>query len=119
MRMLLNNIRWGLMDEKLAGEAALRVGGVPHTIVRPGGLSNAEPNKAKLSYSTLLRPGSVSVMIPSCQPHTRHSASFACGLNSLTPCKRMKVAFTIPRSKVSVPWGSRPRLGRMDFDEPG
>ena len=52
MRLLLNNIRYGLMDEKLLGEAALRSSGVPYTIVRPGGLSNAEGGKADLTYST-------------------------------------------------------------------
>ena len=51
MRMLLNNIRYGLMDEKLAGETVLRASGVPFTVVRPGGLTNAEAGKADLSHS--------------------------------------------------------------------
>ena len=51
MRMLLNNIRWGLMDEKLKGEEALRASGVPFTIVRPGGLTDQPGGKAKLTWS--------------------------------------------------------------------
>eukprot|EP00877_Chromochloris_zofingiensis_P004440 jgi/Chrzof1/13998/Cz08g20190.t1 len=46
MRLLLNNIRWGLMDNKYKGEEALRHSGVPCTIIRPGGLSNAEAGKS-------------------------------------------------------------------------
>ncbi|CAG9464594.1 unnamed protein product [Pedinophyceae sp. YPF-701] len=44
LRLLLNNIRWGLMDAKFAGENLLRKSGVPYTIVRPGGLKNQEGN---------------------------------------------------------------------------
>lgn len=51
--MLLNNMRYGLMDEKLAGEALLRASGMPYTVVRPGGLSNREGGKAELSHSAL------------------------------------------------------------------
>lgn len=51
IRLLLNNMRYGLMDEKLAGEATLRASGMPFTIVRPGGLTNVEGGKAVLSYS--------------------------------------------------------------------
>lgn len=40
VRVLLNNIRWSLMDAKWKGEQALRSSGVPYTIVRPGGLTN-------------------------------------------------------------------------------
>ena len=54
MRMFLNSIRWGLMDEKLKGEDALRASGAPYTIVRPGGLTNQLAGKAKLTWSALL-----------------------------------------------------------------
>ncbi|GLI61952.1 hypothetical protein VaNZ11_004514 [Volvox africanus] len=40
LRILLNNLRFGLMDNKLKGEAALRDSGIEHTIVRPGGLGS-------------------------------------------------------------------------------
>ena len=53
MRVLLNNIRWGLMDEKLNGEEALRASGAPYTIVRPGGLTNQPGGKAKLTWSAI------------------------------------------------------------------
>ncbi|KAG2438960.1 hypothetical protein HYH02_010752 [Chlamydomonas schloesseri] len=43
IRLLLNNIRWGLMDNKLKGEDALRASGQPYTIVRPGGLASGLP----------------------------------------------------------------------------
>lgn len=39
MRLLLNNIRWGLMDAKFKGENALRSSGMSYTVVRPGGLT--------------------------------------------------------------------------------
>lgn len=39
MRLLLNNIRYAMMDNKLKGEDALRASGVPFTVVRPGGLT--------------------------------------------------------------------------------
>lgn len=54
---MLNNMRYGLMDEKLAGEAALRDSGVPFTIVRPGGLVDKEGGKAELAHSALLALG--------------------------------------------------------------
>ena len=39
IRIILNNIKWGLMDCKFKGEEALRGAGLPsYTIVRPGGL---------------------------------------------------------------------------------
>ncbi len=36
IRLILNNIRWGLMDSKYRGEELLRKSSVPYTIVRPG-----------------------------------------------------------------------------------
>ena len=36
IRIILNNIRWGLMDAKFRGENLLREGSVPYTVVRPG-----------------------------------------------------------------------------------
>ena len=53
MRVLLNNVRYSLMDEKLKGEDALRSSGAPYTIVRPGGLTNRPGGKAKLAWSAL------------------------------------------------------------------
>ena len=49
--MLLNNIRWGLMDAKFRGENLLRAGGVPYTVVRPGGLTNDPPGQRELVAS--------------------------------------------------------------------
>ncbi|GIL75441.1 hypothetical protein Vretimale_8071 [Volvox reticuliferus] len=40
MRIILNNVRFSLMDNKLKGEDALRNSGIDYTIVRPGGLGN-------------------------------------------------------------------------------
>lgn len=43
IRIILNNIRWGLMDNKFKGEEALRNSGLPsYTIVRPGTLIGGE-----------------------------------------------------------------------------
>ena len=36
IRLILNNIRWGLMDAKFRGENLLREGRVPYTVIRPG-----------------------------------------------------------------------------------
>ena len=54
MRMLLNNIRYGLMDNKLKGEDLLRQSGATYTIVRPGGLTNGPAGKEKLVIGTFL-----------------------------------------------------------------
>lgn len=48
MRVLLNNIRWSLMDNKFASEQQLRQAGIPFTIVRPGGLTNAPAGEQQL-----------------------------------------------------------------------
>eukprot|EP00195_Chlamydomonas_chlamydogama_P013054 CAMPEP_0202901654 /NCGR_PEP_ID=MMETSP1392-20130828/14378_1 /ASSEMBLY_ACC=CAM_ASM_000868 /TAXON_ID=225041 /ORGANISM="Chlamydomonas chlamydogama, Strain SAG 11-48b" /LENGTH=238 /DNA_ID=CAMNT_0049588247 /DNA_START=80 /DNA_END=796 /DNA_ORIENTATION=- len=48
LRILLNNIRYSLMDNKLRGEDALRKSGVPYTIVRPGGLARGPGGAATL-----------------------------------------------------------------------
>lgn len=48
IRILLNNVRWSLMDYKYKGEELLRKSGVPYTVVRPGGLSNDPPGQANL-----------------------------------------------------------------------
>ncbi|GFR47453.1 hypothetical protein Agub_g9178, partial [Astrephomene gubernaculifera] len=48
IRLLLNNMRWGLMDNKLKGEEALRASGVDYTIVRPGGLGSGPGGHASL-----------------------------------------------------------------------
>lgn len=56
MRMLLNNIRYSLMDNKLKGEDLLRQSGAKYTIVRPGGLTNGPGGKEKLVIGTCLCP---------------------------------------------------------------
>lgn len=48
VRLLLNSIRWGLMDRKMEGEEALKASGVPFTVVRPGGLKTGPPGQATL-----------------------------------------------------------------------
>lgn len=62
IRILLNNIRWGLMDAKLKGEQLVRESGVPFTIVRPGGLTNEAGGKQQLvvAQGDLGSPGRVS-----------------------------------------------------------
>jgi uncharacterized protein YbjT (DUF2867 family) len=46
--VLLNNIRWSLMDHKFAGEEALRSSGVSYTIVKPGGLTNKPAGETEI-----------------------------------------------------------------------
>jgi uncharacterized protein YbjT (DUF2867 family) len=46
IRVMLNTLRWGLMDAKYAGESALRVSGLAYTIVRPGRLADGAPGGA-------------------------------------------------------------------------
>lgn len=41
IRILLNNVRYNLMNEKHAGEEALRASGADWCVIRPGGLVNA------------------------------------------------------------------------------
>lgn len=48
MRVLLNNIRYSLMDNKLKGEELLRQSGVKYTIIRPGNLTNDPSGKEAL-----------------------------------------------------------------------
>ncbi|MEW5300803.1 MAG: hypothetical protein WDW36_003708 [Sanguina aurantia] len=48
MRLLLNNIRWGLMDAKFKGENALRSSGISYTVVRPGGLTKGPGGEGQL-----------------------------------------------------------------------
>lgn len=54
MRILLNNIRYGLMDNKLKGEDLLRQSGAKYTIIRPGGLTSAAGGKEQLKISEFL-----------------------------------------------------------------
>jgi hypothetical protein len=49
IRILLNNIRYSLMDEKYLGEQALRASGVPYTVVRPGGLTDLPGGKEAIA----------------------------------------------------------------------
>lgn len=48
VRILLNNIRYGLMDAKFKGEEALKASGVAWTVVRPGGLKNGPAGQVEL-----------------------------------------------------------------------
>jgi uncharacterized protein YbjT (DUF2867 family) len=40
IRIMLNNIKWGLMDQKFKAEEFLRSSGIKYTVVRPGGLKS-------------------------------------------------------------------------------
>jgi uncharacterized protein YbjT (DUF2867 family) len=40
LRVMLNHVRWGMMDAKFRGEEALRASGIDYCIVRPGGLDH-------------------------------------------------------------------------------
>ncbi|KAL3160962.1 hypothetical protein ABBQ38_009354 [Trebouxia sp. C0009 RCD-2024] len=62
IRIILNNVRWALMDNKFKGEWALRNSGKSFTIVRPGGLTNAAGGESKLitGQGDDMKPGSVS-----------------------------------------------------------
>ncbi|KAL4419569.1 hypothetical protein ABPG77_003595 [Micractinium sp. CCAP 211/92] len=51
IRILLNNMRWSLMDYKYKGEEALRRSGVQYTIVRPGGLTSEPAGQARLEVA--------------------------------------------------------------------
>jgi uncharacterized protein YbjT (DUF2867 family) len=46
IRMLLNNVKYSLMDYKFMGEESLRKSGQEYTIVRPGGLTGGEGGRA-------------------------------------------------------------------------
>jgi len=45
IRMILNNIKYGLMDKKFLGEEVLRRSGLEYCIVRPGGLTGGETSQ--------------------------------------------------------------------------
>eukprot|EP00879_Flechtneria_rotunda_P001209 GHRR01001356.1.p1 GENE.GHRR01001356.1~~GHRR01001356.1.p1 ORF type:complete len:241 (+),score=74.34 GHRR01001356.1:206-928(+) len=49
IRILLNNIRWSLMDHKYQGEEKLKASGISYTIVRPGGLTNKPAGQVTLN----------------------------------------------------------------------
>lgn len=51
IRIMLNNLRWSLMDYKYKGEEALRRSGVSYTIVRPGGLTSEPAGQARLKVA--------------------------------------------------------------------
>ena len=42
IRLILNNVKWGLMDYKFQGEEALRNSGQAYCIIRPGGLTGGD-----------------------------------------------------------------------------
>jgi uncharacterized protein YbjT (DUF2867 family) len=46
IRVILNNVRYGLMDAKFAGEESLRTSRHPYTVVRPGSLVDGPPKSA-------------------------------------------------------------------------
>ncbi|KAK9817293.1 hypothetical protein WJX72_012294 [[Myrmecia] bisecta] len=48
LRMLLNSMIWGMMDQKLQGEDLLRGSGLSYTVVRPSGLYNGPGGQHKL-----------------------------------------------------------------------
>lgn len=48
IRIMLNNFRWSLMDNKFKGEEALRASGVPYTVVRPSGLGKGPAGQADI-----------------------------------------------------------------------
>merc|ERR1719421_2073909 len=45
VRILLNNIKWNLMENKWRGEEALRASGCEYCIVRPGGLKGGDTTR--------------------------------------------------------------------------
>ncbi|GBF96769.1 hypothetical protein Rsub_09625 [Raphidocelis subcapitata] len=49
VRILLNNIRYSLMDRKYESEEALKASGVPFAVLRPGGLTNGERGQNAIS----------------------------------------------------------------------
>jgi len=65
IRIILNNVRWSLMDNKFQGEEKLRQSGVPYTIVRPAGLTNGPGGQAPLvadvntTKEVAQKPGSI------------------------------------------------------------
>jgi hypothetical protein len=54
IRMILNSVRWGLMDAKFRGENLLRGGSIPYTVIRPGGLTNDPPGQKEIVASESL-----------------------------------------------------------------
>ena len=52
--MILNSVRWGLMDAKFRGENLLRGNSIPYTVVRPGGLTNDPPGQKEIVASESL-----------------------------------------------------------------
>jgi len=52
VRILLNNVKYSLMDYKFEGEAAVRQSGVQYTIVRPGQLMAGEGEKETVAAGT-------------------------------------------------------------------
>lgn len=61
IRIILNNIKWCLMDYKFKGECALRESGKSFTIVRPGQLTNKAAGQHKLvtGQGDNMKPGAV------------------------------------------------------------
>ena len=49
IRIILNNVKWGLMDNKFLGEEALRNSGQEYCIIRPGGLTGGDGQRAAKS----------------------------------------------------------------------
>lgn len=57
IRIILNNVKYSLMDYKFEGEEYVRKAGLPYTIVRPGGLAGG---------------GDGSTRDPGCEPGTQY-----------------------------------------------
>ena len=48
IRIMLNNFKWGLMDQKFKAEEYIRNSGLKYTIVRPGGLKDGPAGEKTL-----------------------------------------------------------------------
>jgi uncharacterized protein YbjT (DUF2867 family) len=70
IRILLNNIKWGLMDNKFLGEEALRNSGQDYCIVRPGGLTGGD-NQRKANSD----PGMEHIMASAAEGDVGNSSS--------------------------------------------
>ena len=73
VRMILNTIKWNLMDNKFKGEQALLSSSIDYTIIRPGGLTDADagadcyieacPAEGKLTATSISRSDVANVVV--------------------------------------------------------
>mmetsp|Transcript_23950 Transcript_23950/g.45037 ORF Transcript_23950/g.45037 Transcript_23950/m.45037 type:complete len:232 (+) Transcript_23950:47-742(+) len=71
VRMILNTIKWNLMDNKFKGEQALLSSSIDYTIIRPGGLTDADagayieacPAEGKLTATSICRSEVANVVV--------------------------------------------------------